>query len=192
MSLLLGFVVCRRQPSGDVVGLVDEDGVVEEDMMVGMEGPMQESLLSFSDGVLSPTFLERQFGADGAYYADWARCLQESPQVAYSGSSSQAHAHAPVDLNEPASDLFGDFSFVLGGTPPSAFVDVPAQEQDDDQAQHVVGGRAEHDGEDPEPRRGRRVTRRRGCGAGGICRCFSRWLLDGLGLMFSFQTYHVL
>ncbi|MED6151680.1 hypothetical protein PIB30_084726 [Stylosanthes scabra] len=71
-----------------------------------------------------PASLEQQFGAEGAYYADLARCLQESPQGASGGSSSQAHAHTPVDLNETASDPFGDFSFALGGTPPSAFVDV--------------------------------------------------------------------
>ncbi|MED6169062.1 hypothetical protein PIB30_017815 [Stylosanthes scabra] len=68
----------------------------------------------------------------GAYYADLARCLQESPQGASGGSSSQAHARTPVDLNEPAFGPFGDFSFALGGTPPSAFVDVPTHMDADD------------------------------------------------------------
>ncbi|MED6184577.1 hypothetical protein PIB30_048724 [Stylosanthes scabra] len=100
-----------------------------------------------------------QFGAEGAYYADLARCLQESPQGAYGGSSSQAQARTPVDLNEQASDPFVDFSFALGGTPPSAFIDVPTHMDADDQAPPTA--------EDPEPRRGRRAIRRSGCGTGG-------------------------
>ncbi|MED6108336.1 hypothetical protein PIB30_022926 [Stylosanthes scabra] len=100
-----------------------------------------------------PASIEKQFGADSAYYVDLARCLQESPQGAQRGSSSQV----PVDLNEPATDLFGDFSFALGVTPPSAFGDVPAPVHDDDQDRH----------QDPEPCRGRRVPRHRGCGTGG-------------------------
>ncbi|MED6161824.1 hypothetical protein PIB30_064362 [Stylosanthes scabra] len=100
----------------------------------------------------------QQFGAEGAYYADLARCLQESPQGAYGGSSSQAQARTPIDLNEPASDPFVNFSFALGGTPPSAFVDVPTHMDADDQAPPAA--------EDPEPRRGRRAIRRRGCGTG--------------------------
>ncbi|MED6176305.1 hypothetical protein PIB30_086858 [Stylosanthes scabra] len=106
-----------------------------------------------------PASLEQQFGAKGAYYADLARCLQESPQGAYGGSSSQAHARTPVDLNEPASGPFGDFPFLLGGTPPSAFVDLPTHMDAADQAPPAA--------EDLEPRRGRRAICRRGCGTGG-------------------------
>ncbi|MED6186308.1 hypothetical protein PIB30_065451 [Stylosanthes scabra] len=106
-----------------------------------------------------PASLEQQFGAEGAYYADLTRCLQESAQGAYRESSSKAHARTPVDLNEPASSPFGDFSFALGGTPPSAFVDVPTHMDADDQAPPAA--------EDPKPRRGHRAIRRRGCGTGG-------------------------
>ncbi|MED6159743.1 hypothetical protein PIB30_045062 [Stylosanthes scabra] len=74
-------------------------------------------------------------------------------------SSSQAHARTPVDLNEPASGLYSDFSFALGGTLPSAFFDVPTHMDADDQAPPAA--------EAPEPRRGRRPIRRRGCGTGG-------------------------
>ncbi|MED6118095.1 hypothetical protein PIB30_116503, partial [Stylosanthes scabra] len=59
----------------------------------------------------------------------------------------------------PASDPFVDYSFALGGTPPSAFVDDPSHLDADDQAPPAA--------EDPEPRRGRRAVRRRGCGTGG-------------------------
>ncbi|MED6189880.1 hypothetical protein PIB30_100329 [Stylosanthes scabra] len=106
-----------------------------------------------------PASLEQQFGAEGAYYADLARCLQESPQRAYGGSLTQAQARTPVDLNEQASDPFVDFSFALGGIPPSAFADVPTHMDADDQAPPAA--------EDLEPRRGRRAIRRRGCGMGG-------------------------
>ncbi|MED6226820.1 hypothetical protein PIB30_107494 [Stylosanthes scabra] len=44
-------------------------------------------------------------------------------------------------------------------TPPSAFVDGPSHMDADDQAPPAVA--------DPEPRRGRRAVRRRGCGTGG-------------------------
>ncbi|MED6166449.1 hypothetical protein PIB30_109393, partial [Stylosanthes scabra] len=113
----------------------------------------------FFDGVLSPASLEQQFGAEGAYYADLARCLQGSPQGALGRSSSQAQGRTHVDLNQPASDPFVDSSFALGGTPPSAFVDGPSHMDADDQAPPAA--------EDPEPRRGRRAVRRRGCGMGG-------------------------
>ncbi|MED6110363.1 hypothetical protein PIB30_042076 [Stylosanthes scabra] len=85
MWLLLGLVVCPRLPSGGIVGVEDEDkptaaastqGYVDETQQPFFGSPGQ----SFFEGVLSPASLERQFGADGAYYADLARCLQESPQ----------------------------------------------------------------------------------------------------------------
>ncbi|MED6121002.1 hypothetical protein PIB30_025957 [Stylosanthes scabra] len=98
------------EPSGSAVGQTagaSTQGYVDETQQI-FGSPGQ----SFFEGVLSHASLERQFGADGAYYADLARCLQESPQAAHRGSSSQP----PVDLNEPATDLFGDFSFTLGGT----------------------------------------------------------------------------
>ncbi|MED6200305.1 hypothetical protein PIB30_083755 [Stylosanthes scabra] len=85
--------------------------------------------------------------------------LTESPQGALGGSSSQAQIRTHVDLNQPATDPFVDFSFALGGTPPSAFVDGPTHMNADDQAPPAA--------EDPEPRRGRRAVRRRGCGTGG-------------------------
>ncbi|MED6117023.1 hypothetical protein PIB30_105811, partial [Stylosanthes scabra] len=69
---------------------------------------------SFFDGVLSPASLEQQFGAEGAYYADLARCLQGSPQGALGRSSIQAQVRTHVDLNQPASDPFVDSSFALG------------------------------------------------------------------------------
>ncbi|MED6227224.1 hypothetical protein PIB30_111373, partial [Stylosanthes scabra] len=82
-----------------------------------------------------------------------------SPQGALGRSSSQAQGRTHVDLNQPASDPFVDSSFALGGTPPSAFVDGPSHMDADDQEPPAA--------EDPEPRRGRRAVRRRGCGTGG-------------------------
>ncbi|MED6202247.1 hypothetical protein PIB30_103411, partial [Stylosanthes scabra] len=135
-------------PGASTQGYVDET-----QQFVGSPGG------SFFDGVLSPASLEQQFGAEGAYYADLARCLQGSPQGALGRSSSQAQGRTHVDLNEPASDPFVNSSFALGGTPPSAFVDGPSHMDADDQAPPAA--------EDPEPRRGRRAVRRRGCGTGG-------------------------
>ncbi|MED6151895.1 hypothetical protein PIB30_086715, partial [Stylosanthes scabra] len=100
---------------------------------------------SFFDGILSPTSMEQQFGQEAAYYADLARCLQESLQAILRPSTDQIPPHLPIDLNELASDLLGDFSFVLGGTPPSAFVDVPPQVDHDILAQEGEEERA------PEP-----------------------------------------
>ncbi|MED6189945.1 hypothetical protein PIB30_100971, partial [Stylosanthes scabra] len=85
--------------------------------------------------------------------------VEGSPQGALGRSSSQAQGRTHVDLNRPASDPFVDSSFALGGTPPSAFVDGPSHMDADDQAPSAA--------EDPEPRRGRRAVRRRGCGTGG-------------------------
>ncbi|MED6191699.1 hypothetical protein PIB30_003044 [Stylosanthes scabra] len=68
-------------PSGSHVGQTasaSTQGYVDETQQQFFGSPGQ----SFFKGVLSPASLERQFGADGAYYADLARCLQESPQGA--------------------------------------------------------------------------------------------------------------
>ncbi|MED6178984.1 hypothetical protein PIB30_112662, partial [Stylosanthes scabra] len=45
--------------------------------------------------------------------------LTGSPPGALGRSSSQAQGCTHVDLNQPASDPFVDYSFALGGTPPS-------------------------------------------------------------------------
>ncbi|MED6140218.1 hypothetical protein PIB30_091087 [Stylosanthes scabra] len=95
---------------------------------------------SFFDGILNPASLEQQF-------------------------DQEVQPPFPVDLNEPASDMLGDFSFALGGTPPSAFVgvypqldhDIPTEEGHEELAAEAA----------PEPRRGRKVPRRQGCGTGG-------------------------
>ncbi|MED6214437.1 hypothetical protein PIB30_103101 [Stylosanthes scabra] len=136
--------------------MVEQQGYVDEtQQFFGSPGG------SFFDGVLSPASLEQQFGAEGAYYADLARCLQGSPQGALGRSSSQAQGRTHVDLNQPASDPFLDSSFALGGTPPSAFVDGPSHMDADDQAPPAAA--------DPEPRRGRRAIRRRDVGRGATC-----------------------
>ncbi|MED6141513.1 hypothetical protein PIB30_104167, partial [Stylosanthes scabra] len=93
------------------------------------------------------------FGSPGGH------SLTGSPQGALGRSSSQAQVRTHVDVNQPASDPFVDSSFALGGTPPSAFVDGPSHMDADDQAPPAA--------EDPEPRRGRKAVRRRGCGTGG-------------------------
>ncbi|MED6112660.1 hypothetical protein PIB30_063590 [Stylosanthes scabra] len=116
---------------------------------------------SFFDDVRSPASMEQQFGQEGSYYADLARCLQESPQDTLRPATDQVHATLPVDLNESAFEPLGYFSFALGGTPPSAFVDVHPQ------VDPVIPAEEGHEEPTPEPCRGCRVPRRQGCGTGG-------------------------
>ncbi|MED6190802.1 hypothetical protein PIB30_109556, partial [Stylosanthes scabra] len=118
-----------RTPGASTQGYVDET-----QQFFGSPGE------SFFDGVLSPASLEQQFGVTSG-------CMR--------GILEPGASRTPVDLNEPASDPFVDFSFALGGTPLSAFVDVPTHMDADDQAPPTA--------EDPETRRGRRAIRRRGC-----------------------------
>ncbi|MED6224823.1 hypothetical protein PIB30_087818, partial [Stylosanthes scabra] len=67
--------------------------------------------------------------------------------------------HTPGASTQGYVDETQQFFGSPGGTPPSAFVDGPSHMDADDQAPPAA--------EDPEPRRGRRAVRRRGCGTGG-------------------------
>ncbi|MED6129214.1 hypothetical protein PIB30_105744, partial [Stylosanthes scabra] len=158
----------RGQGRGDTGARVDGEGGRSEPGPAGQHDYVDGTLpdfgspsASFFDGILSPASLEQRFGQEGAYYADLARCLQIYPQTITRPATDQVQAPLPMDLNELPSDILGDFSFTLGGTPPSAFKGVPPQ------LDHDIPAEEGHEEPVPEPRRGRRVPRRRGCGTGG-------------------------
>ncbi|MED6149228.1 hypothetical protein PIB30_060428 [Stylosanthes scabra] len=125
-----GLVACLRRPLHAAVGVVEvgehvgKGSVAAVDPTPGAstqgyvdDTPREFGSLrqSFFEGILCPASMEQQFGQRPPTMLIWPGVYRSPPR-----------APVPVDLNVPAHDFtFEDFSFAVGGTPPSAFVDPP-------------------------------------------------------------------